>query len=194
MSWEICSSLTRHCGAPRPPGRPAGHGSPCAGPRAAPRQPLLQGDCLPPAWRGETLSLGELQAFLHCSEQWECARARRVGREGDLMERWMLPGSEGEGSRWELRLLLHFFIQNKEQLLFSSPQTPVCSIWLLLVFLVAALSLAVNGRLMQPESFCLPSFKESVYYEFISLGELYLGTDKEVCNNGTNLKQRLNLD
>lgn len=114
-----------------------------------------------------------------------------MGRESDTMKLWTAAQLRREkgagGNSWPLAFFCTIWRNNS--VLFSSLHTPVYSTWLLLVLPVAApsISFAVNGRLMQSGSFCPPSFKDSIYYEFISLRGLGLGLDKEICNYGTHL-------
>lgn len=46
-------------------------------------------------------------------------------------------------------------------------------------------SFAVDGGLTQPGSFCPPFFKNSIYYESVSLRGVDLGQGEEICNKRT---------
>lgn len=105
---------------PRPPPAPA----------SAPGHPLLHRERLPPACRGGTRPSLLQEASLHTSAM-AVPPARRMGRQWHPREKGTA-GNSGPSCIFSYKT-------EEEQLLFSSPRTPVCSTWLLLVFPVLSL-------------------------------------------------------
>lgn len=133
---------------------------------------------LPPALPPASPCLGELAAVSQC---WPRVPSCGDGGSGTPAQR----GAAGN-SRPPAFLYTN---GRKSNVLFSSPHTPLRSTRLLAALPVAApsVSFAIDGTSMQSGSFCPPSFEDSIYYEFISLQGLCLGSDKEICNHRTHL-------
>lgn len=203
MSWEIREQADEHGRASEGPQQPAGPGS-CA--RSGHNPLCISGrHCESPAQRalspqhaGEEHS-SAARGLSVCPCPSPDTRVPLHGRAfRSVPVRSACPSWEGGGSGTPAQAGAAgnswppaFFHTNrrKRNVLSSSPHTPVRSTWLLVVLPVAApsVSFAIDGTLMQSGSFCPPSFKDSIYYECISLRGLGLGPDKEICNHRTHL-------